>query len=71
MVTETMIIIALRQKNWEAAAEMVREYAEKKPESDVAKIAYAVETAEKSIKAAWLLSIFSEIKWREMNEVDI
>ena len=71
MVTETMIIIALRQKNWEAAAEMVREYAEKKPESDVAKIAYAVETTEKSIKAAWLLSIFSEIKWREMNEVDI
>ena len=71
MVTETMIIIALRQKNWEAAAEMVKEYAGKKPESDIAKIAFAVETAEKSIKAAWLLSIFSEIKWREMNEVDI
>ena len=71
MVTETMIIIALRQKNWEAAAEMVKEYAEKKPESDVAKIAFAVETAETSIKSAWLLSIFSEIKWREMNEVDI
>ena len=71
MVTETMIIIALRQKNWEAAAEMVHEYAEKKPESEIAKIAPAVKTAEASIKVAWLLSIFSEIKWREMNEVDI
>ena len=71
MVTETMIIIALRQKNWEAAAEMVHEYAEKNPESEIAKIAATVETAETSIKAAWLLSIFSEIKWREMNEVDI
>ena len=71
MVTETMIIIALRQKNWEAASEMVHEYAEKKPESEIAKIAFAVETAEKSVEAAWLLSIFSEIKWREMNEVDI
>ena len=66
-----MIIIALRQKNWEAAAEMVHEYAEKKPKSEIAKICYAVETAEKSVEAAWLLSIFAEIKWREMNEVDI
>ena len=71
MVTETMIVIALRQKNWEAAAEMVKEYAEKKPESEIAKIAPAVETAEKSVEAAWLLSILSEIKWCEMNEVDI
>ena len=71
MVTETMIIIALRQKNWEAAAEMVKEYAGKKPESEIARIAPAVETAEKSAEAAWLLSIFSEIKWREMNEVKI
>ena len=71
MVTETMIIIALRQKNWEAAAEMAKEYAEKKPECEIARIAPAVETAEKSAEAVWLLSIFSEIKWREMNEVDI
>lgn len=71
MVTETMIVIALRQKNWEAAAEMVKEYAEKKPESEIAKIAAAVGTAEKSVEAAWLLSIFSEIKWREMNEVEL
>ena len=55
----------------ESAAEMAREYAGKKPESEIAKIAPAVETAEKSVEAAWLLSILSEIKWREMNEVDI
>jgi hypothetical protein len=71
MVTETMIVIALRQKNWEVAAEMVKEYAEKKPESEVAKIVSAIENAEKSPATAWLLSIFSEIKWREMNEVGI
>ncbi|MBP5406401.1 hypothetical protein J6Z19_04550 [bacterium] len=71
MVTETMIIIALRQKNWEAAAEMAHEFAGKNPESEIAKIVPAIESAEKSIKAAWLLSIFSEIKWREMNEVKI
>jgi len=71
MVTETMIVIALRQKNWEAAAEMVHELAGKKPESEIAKIAPAIEKAEKSPDAAWLLSIFSEIKWREMNEVEI
>jgi len=71
MVTETMIVIALRQKNWEAAAEMIKEYAGEKPESEMAKIAPAFETAEKSVEAAWLLTIFSEIRWREMNEVDI
>jgi len=66
-----MIVIALRQKNWEAAAEMARELAGKKPESEIARIAPAIETAEKSVEAGWLLSIFSEIKWREMNEVEI
>jgi len=66
-----MIVIALRQKNWEAAAEMAHELAGKKPESEIAKIAPAIEKAEKSPDAAWLLSIFSEIKWREMNEVEI
>ena len=71
MVTETMVVIALRQKNWEAAAEMAREFAGNKPESEIAKIAPAIETAEKSVQAAWLLSVFSEIKWREMNEVEI
>lgn len=71
MVTETMIIIALRQKNWEEAAEMVKEYIEKKPESEIAKISQAVFCADMSPVAAYLLSIFSEIKWREMNEVDI
>lgn len=71
MVTETMVVIALRQKNWEAAAEMASELAGKKPESDIAKIAPAISQAEKSVEAAWLLSIFSEIKWREMNEVEI
>ena len=71
MVTETMIVIALRQKNWEAAADMAHEFAGKNPESEIARIAPAVETAEKSAEAAWLLSIFSEIKWREMNEVKI
>ena len=71
MVTETMVVIALRQKNWEAAAEMARELAVNKPESEIAKIAPAIETAEKSVQAAWLLSVFSEIKWCEMNEVEI
>jgi len=66
-----MVVIAIRQKNWEAATEMARELAEKKPESEIARIAPAIETAEKSAQAAWLLSIFSEIKWREMNEVEI
>ncbi len=66
-----MIVIALRQKNWEAAAEMAHELAGKKPESEIAKIAPTIEKAEKSPDAAWLLSIFSEIKWREMNEVEI
>ena len=59
------------QKNWEAAAEMVKEYSEKKPQSEIAKISQAVFCADMSPVAAWLLSIFSEIKWREMNEVDL
>ncbi len=66
-----MIIIAIRQKNWEAAAEMVKEYAEKKPGSEVAKISQAVFCADMSPVAAWLLSVYSEIKWREMNEEEI
>lgn len=71
MVTETMIIIALRQKNWEEASEMTRELAEKKPKSDFVKMIPAMEAAERSPYAALLLSIFSEIRWREMNEVEI
>lgn len=66
-----MIIIAIRQKNWEAAAEMVKEYAEKKPGSEVAKISQAVFCADMSPVAAWLLLVYSEIKWREMNEEEI
>lgn len=71
MVTETMAIIALRQKNWEAAAEMAREISEKKPQSVMKTIYPAILKAEKDAAAAYLLSIFSEIRWREMNEVEI
>lgn len=71
MVTETMIIIALRQKNWEEASKMVNELAGKKSKSDFAKMLPAIDAAERSPYAALLLSIFSEIKWREMNEVEI
>lgn len=71
MVTETMIVIAIRQKNWEEASKMARELAGKKPKSDFAKIIPAIDAAERSVYAEWLLTIFSEIRWREMNEVEI
>ena len=50
---------------------MTRELAEKKPKSDFVKMIPAMEAAERSPYAALLLSIFSEIRWREMNEVEI
>lgn len=66
-----MIVIAIRQKNWAEASEMVHKLAEKKPKSDFVKIIPAIDAAERSVYAEWLLTIFAEIRWREMNEVEI
>ena len=67
MVTETMVIIALRQKNWNAAADLASQLKESKPNMQL--IENAAKIADGSPKAAYLLSLFAGLRWIEMNEV--
>jgi len=67
MVTETMVIIALRQKNWAAAGDLAAQLKESKSEMQL--IENAARTADGNPKAAYLLSLYAGIRWTEMNEV--
>ncbi|MBO4441968.1 hypothetical protein J5834_07600 [bacterium] len=67
MVTETMVIIAIRQKNWAAAGDLAAQLKESKPEMQL--IENAAGIADASPKAAYLLSLYAGLRWTEMNEV--
>lgn len=67
MVTETMVIIALRQKNWSAAGDLASQLKESKSEMQL--IENAAKIADSNPRAAYLLSLYAGVRWIEMNEV--
>ena len=67
MITETMVLIALRQKNWGQASGMAETlYDNNNPV--MGNIAKAAQIAESELKADWLLTIWSELRWSEIND---
>lgn len=70
MVTETMVLIALRQKNWQSASMLVDEMCRDNPESPVKPVSYALKSAASDPVAAKLLSIWTEIRWNEISDTN-
>lgn len=70
MVTETMVLIALRQKNWSSAQNLLEEVCQSNPESTMKTVSYALKAAPGDPFAAHLLSLWTEIRWNEMNDDD-
>lgn len=68
MVTDTMVLIALRQKNWNSAQSLLDELCLSNPESKMKTVSCALKLASGDPVAAHLLSIWTEIRWSEMND---
>lgn len=68
MVTETMVLIALKQRNWMQAETMSLQIAEQNSSESMKIINSASKIAEKRADAAYLLSLWAEIRWKEINE---
>jgi hypothetical protein len=68
MITETMVLVALRQKNWKQASVMAGDLYETKKVSLMKNISLAATDAESDSKAGWLLTVWSELRWEEINE---
>jgi HPt (histidine-containing phosphotransfer) domain-containing protein len=68
MITETMVLIALRQKNWLQASDMAKTLYENGKNSVMHYIAETAKTAESELKSEWLLTVWSELRWNEIND---
>ncbi|HNW81818.1 MAG TPA: hypothetical protein PKG52_02905 [bacterium] len=68
MVTETMVLIALRQKNWNSAQSLLDEVCQNNPENRIKTISCALKAASGNPMAAHLLSLWTEIRWSEIND---
>lgn len=68
MITETMVLIALKQKNWLQAETMSKEIAQFNPSSSMGIIFPVAKIAPGNQRAAYLLSLWAEIRWREIND---
>lgn len=71
MITETMLLVALRQKNWSNASEMALKLFEKKETFLMRNISHAAGMAETEPEAEWLLSLWSDIRWKEINKEEV
>lgn len=68
MITETMVLVALRQKNWSQAESMASEMAAEKSLDEMRVIGKVANMAEKRPEAAYLLSLWAGIRWNEIND---
>ncbi len=65
MITETMMLIALKQRNWKRASEMALSLSMNEPFlSNVAKV--ALKASQGDLKSAYTLLLWAEIKWKEI-----
>lgn len=63
-----MVLIALRQKNWNSASMLVAEMCRDNPDTHVKTVGNALKSAAQDPVAAHLLSIWTEIRWNEIND---
>lgn len=68
MVTETMLLLALKQKNWAVASQTGRELFEKNGDSAMNFISKAADMAASGNRRALiLLNLWARVKWQAMN----
>ena len=68
LITETMVLIALRQKNWSSASMLVAEMCRDDPDSPMKTVGNALRSVPDDPVAAYLLSIWTEIRWNEISD---
>ncbi|MGI6393208.1 MAG: hypothetical protein ACOX2F_00490 [bacterium] len=68
MVTETMVLIAVRQKNWLQVESLSAQMVEKEGFRVMEALNSAAKAAGTNEKAAYLLSLWAGIRWNEINE---
>lgn len=68
LVTETMVLIALRQKNWNSASMLAAEMCREDPDSPMKTVKNALRSAAQDPVAAHLISIWTEIRWNEISD---
>jgi len=68
MITETMVLVALRQKKWAEASSMAFKLYENRSIPLMKNISDAAKFAESQTGAEWLLTVWSELRWKEIND---
>jgi len=68
MITETMVLVALRQRNWLQAGSMAREIASERSLDEMKAISRVSDMAQSRPDAAYLLSLWAGIRWGEIND---
>lgn len=68
MITETMVLVALRQKNWTQAESMSGQVAAENSSETMKVICGASKMAQSRPDAAYLLSLWAQIRWNEIND---
>ncbi len=68
MITETMMLLALKQKNWLHASDMASKLYESRGIPLIKDISYVAGIAETDPRADWLLTLWSELRWDEINK---
>lgn len=68
MITETMVLIALKQKNWIQAESMSGQIVSGNSSEIMKVINSASKIATERPDAAYLLSLWAQIRWNEIND---
>ncbi len=68
MITETMVLIALKQKNWTQAESMSGQVAAENSSETMKVINGVSKIATERPDAAYLLSLWAQIRWNEIND---
>jgi hypothetical protein len=70
MITETMLLVAIRQKNWMQAEEMASEIALKTDSEHMETLKTVLGKAPDRPDAQYLLSLWAGIKWGELDQME-
>ncbi len=61
--TETMLLLALRQRNWGVALDIASKLAEKDERGFFKSVSSAILKMQNDVKAIFLLTLWTEISW--------
>jgi len=70
MITETMLLVAIRQKNWTQAEGMADQIVLKTDTENTPVLRNALKMAHDRPDAQYLLSLWAGIKWGELDQME-